>query len=186
MIIAMQPNPYAPPKSATLTAPWSDLADLVAVRREHIGTEATIKSVGFLYYLGGFIIFLVGVASVIAADSGSEKSVLPMAVLLMALSIGQIVVGFGLRRLRGWARIPTIILSAIGLLAFPVGTLINGYILYKVLCKQGQFVMKEDYQRIIATTPHVKHRTSAVVWILLVAVIIAVLAAVTFLGMQAR
>lgn len=171
----MQPNPYAPPQSATLSAPLDALDQAEALRREHIGTEATIKSVGALYYLGAFVIIMVGVASVVAASGTSDDSSILMALLLFVLGIGQMVVGYGLRRLRSWARIPTLILSGIGLLGFPIGTLINGYIMFKVLSKQGQYVMKPEYQQIIAATPQVKNKTSIVVWILLAILVLAII-----------
>lgn len=71
------------------------------------------------------------------------------------------------RKLKSWARIPTAILSGIGLLGFPVGTLINGYILYLVFSRKGVTVFSDDYKRVIAETPHIKYRTSIVVWIIL-------------------
>jgi hypothetical protein len=57
------------------------------------------------------------------------------------------------------------------------------YILVKVLGKQGKFVMTDEYQRIIAATPHIKRKTSIVVVILLVLlvlVLIGAIAAITF------
>jgi hypothetical protein len=44
----MEQNPYAAPQSQVLQSTTSD----EAIRKEHINTEATIKSVGVLYYLG--------------------------------------------------------------------------------------------------------------------------------------
>jgi len=69
-------------------------------------------------------------------------------------------------------RIPTIIISCIGLLGFPLGTLINAYILVKVCGKQGQFVMTPEYHRIIEVTPHVKRKTSIAAMVLLAILII--------------
>jgi hypothetical protein len=63
-------------------------------------------------------------------------------------------------------------LSCIGLLGFPLGTLINIYILVKILGQQGQFVLTPEYQRIIAATPHVKQKTSIVVWVLLILLLV--------------
>lgn len=104
-------------------------------------------------------------------------------IFFVVLGIDQGFMAFGLRRLRAWARVPTVILSCIGLLGFPIGTLISIYILVKVLGKQGKFVMTDDYQRIIEVTPQIKWKTSIVVIILLVLlvlVLIGAIAAVTF------
>ena len=54
-----------------------------------------------------------------------------------------------------------------GLIGFPVGTLINAYILYVVFCEQGRMVFSDDYHEIIRRTPHIRCRGSILVWILL-------------------
>lgn len=167
----MEFNPYAAPQSQVLQAtPQAELE-----RMQHINTEATIKSVGLLYYLGAFALILMGAAGL--SGSNLEEGVPPqlMGAIFLALGAGQGVVGYGLRRLRGWARIPTVIFSCIGLVGFPVGTLINAYILVKVLGKQGQFVMTPEYQEIIAATPHVKRKTSIVALVLLAVLIIVLI-----------
>ncbi len=53
--------------------------------------------------------------------------------------------GRGLRRLRRGVRGPTIALAGLGLLGFPLGTLINGYILWLMLSKKGQLVFSPEY-----------------------------------------
>lgn len=169
----MQPNPYAPPASTTLSASQTDSANAEALRREHIGTENNIRAVGLLFYLAALGMLLAGLGPFLAARNGMEASGASTGALLMALAVGYLVTAYGLRRLRGWSRIPTILLSGLGLLSFPIGTLINAYILYKVLSKQGRFVMKPAYQKIIAATPHVKYKTPWYVWLLLVMIIAA-------------
>jgi hypothetical protein len=175
----MEQNPYAAPQSQILQSSTTE----EAIRREHINTEATIKSVGVLYYLGALLLPLAGAFSIFAAIKSNDTEQLVGGIFFVVLGIGQGFVAFGLRRLRAWARMPTVIFSCIGLLGFPVGTLINAYILVKVLSKQGKFVMTEEYQRIIAVTPHIKRKTSIVVIILLVLlvlVLIGAIAAITF------
>jgi DNA-directed RNA polymerase subunit RPC12/RpoP len=152
------------------------------IRKAHIKHEASVKSVGILYYLGGVGVGLMGVAMLILADgSGQSGQAWITALFLLMLSAGQVFTGTGLRRLKPWARVPTGILSGIGLLGFPIGTLINGWILYLVFSKKGSTVFSEQYRRVIAETPHIKYRTSVVVWILLglllLLIAIAVLAA---------
>lgn len=164
----MEFNPYAAPQSQVLQAtPQAELE-----RMQHIHTEATIKSVGLLYYLGAFALLLLGAVGL--SGRNLEEGVPPqlMGAIFITLGAGQGFVGYGLRRLRRWARIPTVIFSCIGLLGFPIGTLINGYILVKVLGKQGQFVMTPEYQQIIAATPHVKRKTSIVALVLLALLLI--------------
>ncbi|OYW72408.1 MAG: hypothetical protein B7Z37_24940 [Verrucomicrobia bacterium 12-59-8] len=164
----MEMNPYAAPQSQVLQVTSED----EVIRQQHINTEATIKSVGALYYLGAFVLVMVSLSMFVGVRSESLGGSLLVGGFFFALGAGQGVVAYGLRRLQGWARIPTIILSCIGLLGFPVGTLINLYILVKVAGKQGQFVMTPEYQRIIAATPHVKRKSSIVAVVLLVLLVI--------------
>ncbi len=91
----------------------------------------------------------------------------------MLISLGVVLLGFfqgivgvGLRRLRGWTKIPVGVLSGLGLLSFPIGTLINGYILYLVFSEKGSRVFSPEYQEIIRQTPHIKYQTSIIVKIL--------------------
>jgi hypothetical protein len=81
-----------------------------------------------------------------------------------------------LRRLKPGARTPAIVMSGLGLLAFPLGTLINGYILWLLLSRKGSFILSPAYGPIVEATPHIKYRTSVWVWILL-GLIVALLVA---------
>jgi len=140
------------------------------MRKEHLKHEASVKSVGVLYYLGGGAVFLFGLVGLFAVpkDSNAPIAIVVFPVLLLFLfGAGQLWVGTGLRRLRRWARIPTGILSSIGLLGFPIGTIINGYILYLIFSQKGKVVFSDEYQAVIEQTPHIKYRTSIVVWIVL-------------------
>ena len=134
------------------------------IRTDHIKHEASVKSVGFLYFLASAFLILAGVGSVATGGQGGE---IGLGAVFLCLGLLQIWVGIGLRRLKSWARIPTAILSGIGLLGFPFGTIINGYILYLVLCQKGRTVFSDDYKRVIEQTPHIKYKTSIVVWMLL-------------------
>jgi len=160
-------NPYAAP-----TAPVEDVAanpEADAIRRAHIGHEASIKAVGILYYLGGVLVAVGGIAT-LRADAA-------MALGLVSVGILQLFAGWGVRGLRRWGRILGCILSALGLLGFPIGTLINAYILYLLLSKKGRTIFAPEYQDVIAATPDVKYRTSIVVWIVLGLLVILVAAA---------
>lgn len=162
----MEINPYAPP-AADLTHDYKP--DSERLREEHINVEATIKSVGFLYFLGAFIVlcFAFGAWGSLISGTGS----LWMTLLITALGLLQGWIGYGLRRLRRAAQIPATVFSVLGLLAFPLGTVINLYILSQLLSKKAAFVLTPEYHQIIATTPHVKRKTSKAAWIVLLAII---------------
>ena len=133
------------------------------IRTEHIKHEASVTSIGILYYLGGAAMTVMGIVGMFA---GGAEAILTSGFLLV-LGIGQFWVGTGLRRLKTWARVPTGILSGLGLLAFPIGTLINGYVLYLIFGQKGKMVFSDEYRAVIEQTPHIKYRTSILVWIVL-------------------
>jgi len=110
----------------------------------------------------------------IASLAGEEPAV---GALLLVLGAGQLVAGWGVRALRPWARILGCVISVIGLFGFPVGTLINAYVLYLFLSRKGRTVFAPEYLEVIEATPDVKYRTSIVVWIFL-----ALLAGLIVLG----
>lgn len=176
----MDSNPYAPPQSSITPPSLPSGGDDEAIRKKHLNQEATIKSVGTLYYLGFFA--LCGAA--FASFNGLiEKEVNPwvMGSIYGVLGILQFLVAYGLRRLKPWSRWPAVAFSCLGLLAFPVGTLINGVILANLLGAKGKLVFSDDYKRITAATPHIKYKSSILVILLaviLLLVLIAIIAAI--------
>ena len=177
-------NPYAPPKAA--------VEDVVAfsgeaeeIRREHIQREAAIRSIGILYYIGGVALCVVALAALAGSNAGlvgmGVKGKAPlgfMGVFLLAFAVGALFVGRGLRKLRPWARIASIVMSILGLLNPPTGTLVNIYILYLLFSEKGRRIFESDYPEIVAATPDVKARTSIVVWVFVGLLVVALLAAV--------
>jgi len=180
----MELNPYAAPQSQVLQATSQD----ELMRQEHINTEAAIKSVGTLYYLAMLVLIAIGVSLFASITPGKSSSALIPGGLLLLLSIGVGFVAHGLRRLRSWARIPTVILSSlaliIGLINLSGGIVIHIYILVKMMGKQAQFVMTPEYQRIIAATPHVKRKTSVVAWVLLILFIIILIGVIAAVNLR--
>ncbi|MDB6003819.1 MAG: hypothetical protein JWR15_806 [Prosthecobacter sp.] len=175
----MEMNPYAAPQSQVLQVTSED----EVIRKLHINTEATIKSVGTLYYLGAFFLIVYGLillgVGLSAMKQGSWLAAL-IGFVVLALGIGQGRLAYGLSKLSSWARTPTIILSSLGLLAIPLGTLINIYILVKITGQKGQFVFTPEYQRIMAATPHVKRKTSMVVWVILLLLLLILVGSIVF------
>jgi hypothetical protein len=60
-----------------------------------------------------------------------------LAAFLLALSLPGIVAGYGLLKYRPWARILTIVLSALNVMNFPIGTIIGIYGLWVTLSEDG-------------------------------------------------
>lgn len=162
-------NPYA---AAPISSGSSDAEQ---VRELHLSHEASVKSIAVLYLLGSLFGLLASIGWIMAGlDSQVGGRAAEMAPILLTLgligivlSIAQIVVAIGIRKLASWSRIPCVVLSVIGLLAFPLGTLINGYIIYLMLCAKGKMVFSPEYKNVIQQTPHMKYKTSIVIWIFL-------------------
>lgn len=173
--MTVQDNPYAPPTAEVADITSAD-PEAEAIRREHIKHEASIRSVGILYYLGGV---LMGLAAILFFFGFETTSIgMGFAALYAVLALLSLVVGHELRALTPWARIAAIVFAGIGLLGFPIGTLINGYILYLLLSQKGRRIFQPDYLQIVAATPEVKYRTSVVVWIVLGVILLGIFAAI--------
>ena len=172
-------NPYAVPSVVDANLAGSGSAE--TIRKRYLSHEASVKSIGLLYWIGGVFGALATIAYLILAvgllTKGDPTGVITLllAVFMGGISAFQIALARGLRHLQPWSRIGTIVLSAIGLLGFPIGTLISAYILYLVGSQKGVYVFSPEYKQIIAATPHLKYKTSIVVWILL-GLVIAVIA----------
>ncbi len=178
--MSIEANPYAPPK-AFVHDVVRENGEADAIRHEHIKHEASVRSIGTLYYLGGGLVALMGLvllAGTVRAGRFNAMIVL-LVVLYLGLGVLAIVAGRGIRALQPWARMTGIVLAAIGLLGFPVGTLINAYVLWLLLSQKGKRIFQEDYQAIVAATPHIKYRTSKLVWILLGVIVLVIVAAIT-------
>jgi hypothetical protein len=174
----MSENPYEAPQ--TFDAPPDLDTDAEVVRKEHIKTEASLKSVGILYFLGGVFLLFVGIIGL--STPPTDEGVTGLAeqvtsVIFLILGVFQFMVGAAVRKLKPWSRTGVGIISGIGLLGFPIGTLINAYILFLAFGKKGKVVFSPEYQEVIAATPHIKYKTPRVVWIILgVLVLIVALA----------
>lgn len=130
---------------------------------------------GVLYYVGA-VLMGVGIGGAIL-DEHSIVAKVGIIGLFAGLMFLYVRVGTWLRVLDRRARTPATILAAIGLLAFPLGTLINGYILYLLQSKKGTMVFSQEYKQVIEATPEIKYKTSILIWVLLGIVLLGLLAA---------
>lgn len=156
------------------------MSDIEQIRKEHIEHEASIRNLGGLYFLGGLgmAMIVVTVGFAIFSDKNPVPSLMVAgSVLALALGILFFWLSGGLRQLRLGAKSAATILAAVGLLIFPVGTIINACVLYLLLSAKGSMVFSGRYQDIIAATPHIRYRTSPVIYVLfgLIAINIAIL-----------
>jgi len=111
-----------------------------------------IKILGVLHVVYGMLGILAGIVGMlifgglaglvgVADHSGGARVAIPVLgaigafifILLLALSLPGIIAGFGLIQLQPWARILTIVLSALELMSVPVGTALGVYGLWVLL-----------------------------------------------------
>jgi hypothetical protein len=194
--VSEQINPYAPPKARVADVSGAN-PEMENVRREHIKHEVSVRSRGLLYYLVSVVFGLAAFGEITRVIERKELASLAFVFYLAAFGL-LIFLGRGVRKLRPWARIAATVLTGIVTLlntapfismgfsaAAPamIGMLLNAYILYLLLSQKGRRVFAQDYQGIIAATPHIKSRTSIVVWIalglLLLLVVLAIALAVS-------
>ncbi|MEO2018548.1 MAG: hypothetical protein ABGZ53_29710 [Fuerstiella sp.] len=138
-------NPFQAPQN-----PF-DAGELVgthaeAIRYAHLSHEASVKSIGTLYLIGGVICMIISISLIFdtVGPIGGTVGSGGMFILFAAIGIVQFVTAFGLRGLHGWARIPTGLVSGIGLLGFPIGTIVvsvRGR--YRKLCPGGHICKSE-------------------------------------------
>lgn len=119
--------------------------------------EFHVKILAVLHIVTGVIAALIGVLAMLAlgglgilagAVSREEHAfvALPLLggigllvfILMLVLSIPGIVAGLGLLKLRSWARILTVVLSALHLFNVPFGTALGIYGLWVLLSNEGQ------------------------------------------------
>jgi len=155
---------YAPP-----TADLAPRTDADVVRERFIGHEREVRSVGSLYLLGAGLIGLMGflMLAATAVDPRVGAEIFGMMLVYLAIATLNGWVGLGLRRLDPRVRGAAGLMSGFGLLFFPVGTLIHGWILYLIFCQKGTKVFSEEYREVIAATPHVRPPGTSLVAVLL-------------------
>ena len=189
----MSDNPYAPSGSsygdASLDANF-DLSQAELIRKSHLSHEANIQGFGCLYTLGGILgilgaIFYIGIGILVMAGGVVPKGLESMVfgaggdrlvsgglttlvgVVFLAIAVAQLFAGRSMQTLNPSGKILAIVVAAIGMLQFPCGTLISGYLLYLLVSAKGRTVFSSAYKEVMQATPHIRYRTSIIVWIFL-------------------
>jgi hypothetical protein len=172
------PNPYAAPQlQAVSVTPLSDAeAEAERVRRLYLNHEASVQSIGSLYYFSGFLLLVslaLGVARVATWSAIRQTPLVVLVPLGICGGLGALalILARGLRSLNPQARFPAVITSALAILssgffileANPVvaviGIAINAYIAYLLLCPKGTMVFSAYYADIRRQTPHIRYRS---------------------------
>lgn len=184
----------APTESSPVQLPsMNPVQEPEAIRNTYLKHEASVQAVGSLYLLGAVLLTLGGALALIGLTTASgaaakEDPAAPqiVAALFIGLGLLQLRVGLWLRKLNPKARTPATVLSAIGLLGFPIGTLINAYVLYLLRSKKGEMVLSPYYQGVITATPHIKYKTPVIVWVLLGLLVVFLILAISAAAVSAH
>lgn len=104
---------------------------------------------GVFYAAGAFFLPLVltFVASIVGSSGDPDAAMatgilgltgVTLSVMFVVLAIPHLLVGWGMLKFKPWARIGGIVLGALGLLSFPIGTLIGIYALVILFRKETE------------------------------------------------
>ena len=123
-------NPYAAPDAPLEAAPSSmfpGMAEKEALRRKFLTHEASVKSLGSLYILGGAFYLLATIIIAVASIQDAGGGAWLGAVLTGAMGALFLAVGLGLTSLRSWARWITTALTMISLISILFVLAVAGY-----------------------------------------------------------
>jgi hypothetical protein len=105
--------------------------------------------VGLIVMLGGSL--LAGVVEAATTEIGVPVAVIQLVatiitIVVVALSLPGLILGYGLLNFRPWARILGLVLSAINLLNIPFGTILALWTFYVLLKPETEALFKEPPQ----------------------------------------
>ena len=130
-------NPYAAPEAPLEAAPApmiQGLEEKEAIRRRFLKHEASVKSIGSLYILGGVFYLLATVVIAIASFNGAREGSIPGAVAIGVFGSVSLTLGLGLTSLRSWARWIVTALTAISFLSILI---LLASVLFQVMMTGG-------------------------------------------------
>lgn len=178
-ILSEGANPFrAPDVTETVKAIPADAAELakaIQIREEHLRHETSLKSIGALFLLVGAFFGIAGLYYLFEATQRRANLPIAAVVPLLGLMLLFVTTGIYVRLLSRWAWLPLGAILFLGLLLFPLGTLINGYVIYLFLCRKGRTVFAPSYHRVILLTPQLEYRTSPVLLAMLAMVAILII-----------
>lgn len=128
------------------------MTDTVSPMKQHVsilgvlyivcGGLGIIAAFAFLALFGG----AAGIVGLVAQEEPDAAVAVPIlggigvviSIFIAVLSLPGLVVGIGLTKFRRWARLGGVVLSALNLLNFPIGTALGAYGLWVLLSKETE------------------------------------------------
>jgi hypothetical protein len=169
MLSMAQPNPYASPATVEQPPEAQSVTRIHArhVRAANAGAERGLRQL--VLCLGGGYLLMASV-SYTAWFAGMG----PTSQLTYYLALGTVytlalaatsIIGFGARRLAAWSRRPLAVLCGLGLLLFPLGTLLSLPILWILYVRRPPRLLTPAYEQIVRDSGDPPGgRTSLVTW----------------------
>ncbi len=162
------------------SASHESLEDSTATtRKDHIIHEALVRSVSVFYLLAALPLIALGAYGAFGAIAlvGSGWALFAVFVTLVWWGIAYLLVntGIGIWKLRGRSRVVSIVLSVLGLISIPVGTIISVFVLYVMCSGKGQKVFSPSYQHVIAQTQQLR-RNNLLIFGIVTGLVLLVLA----------
>jgi hypothetical protein len=155
-----------------------------ALRKQYGSHERQVRAIALLYWLGAGAGLFSMVAYVVMAATVSGDGFGPVALLAPVISLplfGALgLAAYGLQRLNRLGRILGSVIAFFGLFGFPIGTLINLFILWVLLGKKGSMVFSDEYRAAVASTPHLDYGVSTVTKVFLAILVALIVAAAVF------
>lgn len=181
-------NPYAAPETpnAAFLTP-AQASDAEQIRRKYLKHEMNIKSCGALYLLGAVLtlpMVVLMIVGIVSGNSGVGPAEVFIGLMFAGLACLGGVVGWGLRKLQPWVKVPAAIMAALSLLNVPIGTILGIAVFYFVFSEKGTYCFSPEYQEIIRQTPHVKLKTSWIAWVALGFIVILLIMALMGFAVQ--
>lgn len=126
--------------------PMKQHVSILGVLYTVFGALGLIGAVFLLVLFGG----IAGIVQVAGGDDPDAAVAVPILgalgivlfILLVLLSIPGLAVGIGLMKFQYWARVGGLVLSALNLLNFPLGTALGAYGLWVLLSKESEPLFK--------------------------------------------
>jgi hypothetical protein len=124
--------------------------------------ETHVKVVGWLFIVFGAVYvllafgssMLLGLLATIVSSQGGEEAMVGASILgftgaaafvfWLCVGVPGIIAGYGLLKLRSWARVLAIILSAIRLINVPIGTALGVYSLWVLFHKDTEALFRTN------------------------------------------
>jgi hypothetical protein len=174
-------NPYASPESKIMIAEQnpSSFSEAEQIRHRFFKHERAIKSISLIFTLGYLFLGVLLLVLMIDAIKLSNPSFTIMIVIIfLPFIILYYWIARGLRKLNPSVRIPATLFSLPGIFIFPLGTVLTAYILYLIHCEKGNYIFSPEYRHVIMETPHIQIRTSFIVWILIIFLLLLFICAI--------